>query len=159
MYPKWIEVHELNDIRYPDNHLVSVNVDNITFFSDKTIFIPMPDDNGYYTINVTESYDELKQLITDAGYAIHKADPRLDTTHPLTMAELKSMIGEPVWSAYAMKWLLVESYIDADKPVIWLVKPDSQLLVMSAEDLEKYPVYRMQEKSLIDVLREVRGEK
>ena len=147
MMSKFIEVHELNDIRYADTHLVSVNVDNITFFGDKTIFVPIPDDNGYYTINVTESYDEIKQLIKDAGVLIHKPDPRLNLTKPLTMDDLREMIGEPVWNSNNGKWYLMLKVRDDLDPELAVVQDsDAKIEVFSPEELIKFPLYRMNQE-------------
>jgi len=130
MMSKFIELH---DGLQP----ISINVDSIEWFAEETISMHNSE------TKVIESYDEIKQLIKDAGVLIHKADPRLDVTHPLTMADLKEMIGEPVWNSNSLKWMIMQAFVDSDHPAIWLVKPDSQLYAMTAEDLTKYPLYRM----------------
>ena len=94
-------------------------------------------------LKVTESYDEVKTLIHDAGVLIHKADPRLDTTTPLTMEDLKYMEGESVWNSNTLKWMLIHRFVDADKPIVWLVLSDGQFKVMTVDDLIKTPLYRM----------------
>ena len=72
------------------------------------ILTGIPTDIALATV---ESYDDIKQLIHDSGILIHRADPRLDETHSLTMEDLKEMIGEPVWNSNTGKWTLVRNYI------------------------------------------------
>ena len=139
MMSKFIELH------FPIEDKVFFNVEDILCFftRDDDTIIRAKDGNCYA---VTESYDEVKALIKDAGVLIHKADPRLDTTTPLTMEDLKYMEGEPVWNSNSLKWMIVNRFVDADKPVVWLVKHDSQFELMTADDLIKTPLYRMVQK-------------
>ena len=134
MMSKFIELH---DGLQP----ISINVDSIEWFADETISMHNSE------IKVIESYDEIKQLILDAGVLIHKADPRLDTTTPLTLEDLKNMIGELVWNSNTLKWMLIHRFVDADKPIVWLVLPDGQFKVMTADDLIKTPLYRMKQET------------
>lgn len=81
MYPKFIEVHQ-------NGKRKSVNVEGIIALIDFT-------DGKYKSAcllagsmipkGFDESYDDLKALLHDCGCSITKADPRLDTTKPLTM--------------------------------------------------------------------------
>lgn len=132
MMLKFIELHDKDtDIK------LSFNVDKITVFSDQTI------DTEREGFEVAESYEEIKQLIHDVGVLIHKADPRLNLTKPLTMDALRDMEGQPVWNSNTLKWYIVNRFVDADKQIVWLVLPDGQFKVMTVDDLIKTPLYRM----------------
>ena len=87
-----------------------------------------------------ESYDELKALITESGCLIHKADPRLDMTHPLTMDDLKDMSGEPVWNSNLNVWLLVKECSDMYVDLLWTSGNTSS---WDEEELKSFPLYRM----------------
>ena len=98
MYPFFIEVHDRRG-----NQLV--NIDAIT-----NVYV---DNDGVTTIGigigyeeVTESYDEVKALIEGCGCLINKADPRLDTSNPITKQMIMSegMVGEPVWNSNNGRW-------------------------------------------------------
>ena len=133
MYPKFIEVHLIFDGILQET---SVNVDSISCFADKFISC-----DGI-RITVTESYDELKQLITDAGCIIAKPDPRLDMTKPLTMDDLKEMIGEPVWDSNSGEWMLFEGFSDNNKLARFQQTGCTRKFV-SEQELIKFPMYRM----------------
>ena len=127
---KFIELH---DGMQP----ISINVDSIEWFADETISMHNSE------IKVIESYDEIKQLILDAGVLIHKADPRLDTTTPLTMEDLKNMIGEPVWNSNALKWGLLTKQDGS----YFLLYPTGQMWLFTVNDLIKFPLYRMKKET------------
>lgn len=133
IYPHFIEVTTEDDLK------MGVNIDNIVYYGDKIIWTS--DANGF---PVQESYDEIEQLLIDAGINITKADPRLDTTHPLTWKELTSvdMIGQPVWNSYTRKWMLV---IDSDNLKAWvdLANHSGGTERWIEHDAQKYPLYRM----------------
>ena len=130
MYPKFIELH-WNTIP------VSYNVENITWFGDKFIYIVGQD----IPADVDESYDEIKALIKDCGCLIHKADPRLDTEHPLTMDDLMTMVGEPVWNSNNGEWALVmRRYSDM---CVDLLLSSGNVSTLDEKDLESLPMYRM----------------
>lgn len=131
MYPKFIEVH-WNTIP------VSYNVEKITWFGDKFIYIVGQD----IPLDVDESYDEIKALIKDSGCLIHKGDPRLDTEHPLTMDDLRTMVGEPVWNSNNGEWMIVEGFSDNGKLVRFQLVGCTRKFV-SKQELIKYPLYRM----------------
>ena len=133
MMSKFIEVHDKNN-----SAPISVNVEHVVAFENGDMAL-----REIGVLKVTESYDEVKTLIHDAGVLIHKADPRLDTTTPLTMEDLKYMEGESVWNSNTLKWMLIHRFVDADKPIVWLVLPDGQFKVMTVDDLIKTPLYRM----------------
>ena len=140
MMSKFIELH------FPIEDKVFFNVEDILCFftRDDDTIIRAKDGNCYA---VTESFDEVKVLIKDAGVLIHKPDPRLDTTTPLTMEDLKYMEGEPVWNSNTLKWMLIYRFVDADKPIVWLVRHDSQFELMTADDLIKTPLYRIKKET------------
>lgn len=129
MYPKFIEVH-WNTIP------LSYNVENILWFGDKFIYIVGQDTS----LDVDESYDELKALIKDSGCLIKKADPRLGTEHPLTMDDLMTMVGEPVWNSSSGKWGLVKEVREDD---VTLVYQAADWVIVGREDLKKFPMYRI----------------
>lgn len=137
MYPKFIELHD-NETKSP----ISINVNNIADFHadyDGQTSI----DVGRDAYLVAESYDEIKQLILDAGVLIHKADPRLDTTTPLTLEDLKNMIGEPVWNSNALKWGLLTKQDGS----YFLLYPTGQMWLFTVNDLIKFPLYRMKKET------------
>ena len=136
---KFIELHD-NETKSP----ISINVNNIADFHvdyDGQTAV----DVGRDAYLVAESYDEIKNLIKDAGVLIHKADPRLDTTTPLTLEDLKNMIGEPVWNSNTLKWELVWYYGDA-KEIIF-TRDCGADYEYDADDLIKFPLYRMKKET------------
>ena len=139
MMSKFIELHD-NETKSP----ISINVNNIADFHvdyDGQTAV----DVGRDAYLVAESYDEIKNLIKDAGVLIHKADPRLDTTTPLTLEDLKNMIGEPVWNSNTLKWELVWYYGDA-KEIIF-TRDCGADYEYDADDLIKFPLYRMKKET------------
>ena len=138
MYPKFIEVHDKKGI------LVSINIDHIVAFADNFILLSNKDPKGL-SIATRETYDELKQLIWDAGCHIAKKDPRIDD-RPLTMEDLKEMIGEPVWNSNSRKWGLVRNYIEAEPggtDVAFVLDAGDNNIPMTAADLLAKPLYRI----------------
>ena len=72
MYPHFITVHD-NDNGEP----FLVNIDHIVSIGKEGIILTgVPTAIALATV---ESFDELKQLVADAGCHIEKADPRLNT--------------------------------------------------------------------------------
>lgn len=143
MYPRFIEVHDKED-----DILVSVNVDCIANFFPKGdgdgAIINCRDCGGQVT---TESYDDLKTLIQNAGCAIQKGDPRLDTSKPVPWDELTKpqMIGEPLFNSNSRKWMLL---IDSASDNTWidLVNTSGGTERWIEHDAQKYPLYRMGER-------------
>lgn len=139
MYPKFIEVHAAED-----GITVSINVENVIGFGrsgkDRGCF-RMTDNSMRQT---RETYDELKALIKDCGCLIHKADPRLNMEHPLTMEDLKTMVGEPVWNSNSGKWGLVKEVREDD---VTLVYQAADWVIVGPEWLNKFPLYRMKADS------------
>lgn len=134
MFPRMIEVHTTG---YP----ISVNIDHIAMIGEEVIQMDcITDDYDKRTFyEVDESYEDLKALIHGAGCLIHKADPRLENKR-LTMNDLKEMIGEPVWNSNNGQWYLVHSCY---RNKIFLTTKMGTHWEFPADDLEKYPLYRM----------------
>jgi len=159
MDSKFIELHDT-----AVSELISLNVENICYINayvdpDGMVTTAIGTNDGSLHV-VSESYDEVKQMIKDSGIHIHKADPRLDTSHPLTMDDLQEMVGEPVWNSNLNVWMLIRKVDDlyAD-----MVSVSGDVHYWTESDLKQFPLYRMQtqplRERLVDVLREVRGEK
>ena len=135
MYPHFVEVHD------EDNSLITFSIDHIIWFNQDSVLMVDYDDGGF-GFNVKESYSELKDLILNAGCAIVKADPRLDTSKPLTMEDLKGMIGEPVWNSNLMKWALIK---EVREDFVTLVYQLADWVIAEDDYLAKYPLYRMRQ--------------
>ena len=133
---KFIELHDKDtDMK------MSFNVDNVTVFCEQVI---ETEREGF---EVAESYEEIKQLIHDVGVLIHKPDPRLNLTKPLTMNDLREMIGEPVWNSNNGKWYLMLKVRDDLDPELAVVQDsDAKIEVFSPEELIKFPLYRMNQE-------------
>lgn len=142
MYPKFIELHDTDD-----GQPISVNIENIL------MFYPDPDEKGSYISfpftgtgsyqDVTESYPEVKALIEGCGCLINKADPRLDTSHPLTMDDLQDMVGEPVWNSNLNVWLLVKDVSDLYVDLVWTT---GNVSAWDERELTQFPLYRIRTK-------------
>ena len=141
MMSKFIELHD-NETKSP----ISINVNNIADYHvdyDGQTAV----DVGRDAYLVAESYDEIKNLIKDAGVLIHKSDPRLDTTTPLTLEDLKNMIGEPVWNSNNNQWLIMAHYLDTkENPIAGLYNKNGYLVEFTADDLIRTPLYRMKQE-------------
>lgn len=138
---KFIELH------FPIEGKVSFNVEDILcfFVRDDDTIIRAKDGNCYA---VTESYDEVKTLIKDAGVLIHKPDPRLNMAAPLTMDDLRNMIGEPVWNSNNGKWYLMLKFREDLDPVLAVMQDyDAKIDVFNPEELIKFPLYRMKQEA------------
>ena len=135
MYPHFITVHD-NENGEP----FLVNIDHIVSIGKEGMILTgVPTDIALATV---ESFDELKQLVADAGCHIEKADPRLNTKQPLTMDELRQMVGEPVWNSNTRSWGLVCDYYDE---TVAIKPPRGASYDYDADDLVKFPLYRMKE--------------
>lgn len=133
MEPKFIELHDRET-----GDLFSINIQHIVSCGKEGVILTgIPTDIALATV---ESYDEIKQLIKDSGILIHRADPRLDTTTPLTMEDLKEMIGEPVWNSNLLRWELVKRADDLYITTCSTGQYDSHY---DEGDLIKTPLYRM----------------
>ena len=135
MYPHFITVHD-NDNGEP----FLVNIDHIVSVGKEGMILTgVP---AAIALATVESFDELKQLVADAGCHIEKADPRLNTAKPLTMDELRQMVGEPVWNSNTRSWGLVCDYYDE---TVAIKPPRGASYDYDADDLVKFPLYRMKE--------------
>lgn len=134
MYPHFIQVHDVA------GHEGLLNVDHIVSFCENQITLSNMKDQK--ALCVTETFDELKELIRSAGCHIEKADPRLNTKQPLTMNELRQMVGEPVWNSNTRSWGLVCDYYDE---TVAIKPPRGASYDYDADDLVKFPLYRMKE--------------
>lgn len=77
---------------------------------------------------------------------------------PLKFDDMKDMIGEPVWHSTLEKWMLVEKVFDG---YVRMKSVNDVYLYhdYGPDDFETTPMYRMKPVTLIDKLKEVRGEK
>ena len=130
MYPKFVEVHE-------KGNAISINIEHLVAFSDRIFHLSNNAESNY---RCDESYNDIKQLITDCGCLIHKADPRLDTSRPLTLDDLRDMVGEPVWNSNINVWMLVKDVSDTWAKILWT---SGNISEYTEDELIKYPVYRM----------------
>lgn len=139
MYPHFVEIHPKNcetQSGWTDSGVL-VNVDHIIEIWEQ--YVNTTDD--LYCVH--ETYDELKELIRSAGCHIEKGDPRLDQTKPLTMQDLKHMIGEPVWNSNTRKWELVWDF-GADGIV--MTRDCGSDYEYDESELIRTPLYRMVQK-------------
>ena len=132
MYPKFIELHE-------KGNAISVNVEHLVAFSDSIYHLS---NNAEANYRCNESYDEIKQLITDCGCLIHKSDPRLDLAYPLTLDDLQSMVGEPVWNSNINVWMLVKDVSDTWVKMLWTSGNVSEY---TEDEVVARPFYRMRQ--------------
>ena len=130
MYPKFIEVHDTEGVPF------QVNVEHIVMIFEDRIGVSTGP-----LFKVKESYAELSKLITDAGCNITRKDPRVDP-EPLTMEDLKGMLGQPVWSVYHQQWFLANE-CDETLGIIGLTNYKMEDVGMTTADLIHYPLYRM----------------
>ena len=145
MDSKFIELHDTTI-----SELLSVNVENICYINayvdpDGMVTTAVGTNDGSLHV-VSESYDDVKQMIKDSGIHIQKADPRLDTSHPLTMEDLREMVGEPVWNSNTGEWWLIHWY--SEYPTYDEIKVYNNEGVQECwdrNDLSRRPLYRMKQ--------------
>ena len=142
MYPHFIEV--TRNYKDAESWKACINIDNITDIEDHTIMLrnhrvrsDMED-----SMWVEESYEELKQLIQEAGCSINRADPRIDSRSSLTMNQIMRILGEPVWNSNLNQWALVH-YYNPDNDTIQLMNPGGKIYIMTEEEMIRFPLYRM----------------
>ena len=138
MYPHFIEVHSYCQLL--------INIDSIMSI------IPCVEGTKIYTMDgtsylVSETYDELKELLRKSGTQIDKGDPRLDTSSPLSWDALTrvEMIGQPVWNSNTRKWMLLLD-VASDRTWITLVNTAGGQEQWIEHDSQKYPLYRTKTK-------------
>ena len=133
MYPHFIEIHAKED-----GADLLINIDNIVLLNSRHVYTSS--DRGDECVPVAETYTEMKDLIIQCGCHIEKTDPRLDISQPLTIKDLKHMIGEPVWNSNSRCWMLVSE----DRGMaVYLIYNAGNGVDFSEGDLIKFPLYRM----------------
>jgi len=141
MYPHMIEVHDTDLYNDGNECQFTLNIDNICGFNpycdDKNKTVIATVDNSFHV--VLETYEEVKELIRDAGCIIAKKDPRLDD-RPLGMNDLMTMVGEPVWNVHMQKWMLYEGVYDG---ILQFQETGNGRAFINADDLDKFPMYRI----------------
>ena len=138
MYPFFIEVH---DGKLEKKSPMLINIDNIevAYEYNGKMFITTQNGDAWC---VEESLDNIKTLLKDAGCQIEKGDPRLDTSKPLTMEDLKEMIGQPVWNSNTGEWWLIYC-IDTDNKAVIVCDKERVQEVWDEDYLSQHPLYRM----------------
>lgn len=140
MYPHFIEVHDKEE-GYPIllniECINKVYLDGNSDMSDTWGLIIMKHGN----VTTIESYDEVQQLIEDAGCSINRADPRIDSRSSLTMNQIMRILGEPVWNSNLNQWALVH-YYNPDNDTIQLMNPGGKIYIMTEEEMIRFPLYR-----------------
>ena len=131
MYPHFIEVHD-------EGEPLSININSIAIIIDNSVMV----ENPLRWQPVDETYEQLKELIESSGCLINTGDPRLDNK-PLTIDDLRNMIGEPVWSPNAKCWCLVYDDCSDDPKNLKLVNRHGLIIGVAEEGLIKFPMYRM----------------
>lgn len=144
MYPHFIEVHDVSTGSEQLVHIDTIEGIFVEMVAPEVFatHIDLVDGDCY---QVTESYDDLKQLIRDCGCAITKADPRLDMSIPLSMDDLckPKMIGEPVFNSNTRAWMLVADSALDNSSWVDLVDHAGKIVRFGPHDVVKYPLYRM----------------
>ena len=139
MYPHFVVVHNR-----ATGVKCLVNIDQIVWVGDKMGGCVLRMTGGDMSMIVTETYDEVAEMIRGAGALIRKADPRLDETKALDWDEMirPELVGEPVWNSNTRKWYLV---IDSALDGSWaeMAGPAGERVRMEPHDLKKFPLYRM----------------
>ena len=136
VYPHFVELHT------EGGKPVMVQADHICKFhwlADREVTAMYLLDGTYW--NFRETYEEVKTLLSESGCSITLRDPRIDET-PLTMEELKEMIGQPVFDSHLRKWMLVENALENVR-TIWFIDYMGEQVSFSEADLIKYPLYRI----------------
>ena len=135
MYPRFIEVHLVGE-------KALINVDKICVINNENVIHCGKDG----TFCSDESYDELKEMLRSAGTAIQKADPRIDTSVPLTIEDLckLDMVGEPIWNSNTLQWMLViDSSLGDVNAWVDLCDHCGQILRFGPHEVTCFPLYRM----------------
>ena len=128
MYPKFVELH------HEDGSAFTININKIKLIENGYV-------GGYC---VQESYEDVKTLIEETGCLIHKGDPRL-TTKPLTIADMRDLVGEPIWNSNINKWFLVAQY-DEQGQTAKIESLHGVSFWVDDEALLKFPHYRMKKE-------------
>ena len=126
-----IEVHPDEDI-VPI--IIAINIDQIESISEGVIKT-----TSGFCYCVKETYNELSQLINNAGYSVQHTDERLDLKKPLSLSEFQYIVGQPVWDNNLRKWGLVLAY--NTKAMIYY--SDTKVSWIDEEDMKESQFYRM----------------
>lgn len=131
MIPKMIEVHPDEDI-VPI--VIAINIDQIESISEGVIKT-----TSGFCYCVKETYNELSQLINNAGYSVQHTDERLDLKKSLSFNEFQHIVGQPVWDNNLRKWGLVLAY--NTKAMIYY--SDTKVSWIDEEDMKESQFYRI----------------
>jgi uncharacterized protein YlzI (FlbEa/FlbD family) len=131
MIPKMIEVHPIDDAIVA---VLAINIEQIESISEGVI--KTTSDFCYY---VKETYNELSQLINNAGYSVQYTDERLDLKKPLSLSEFQHIVGQPVWDNNLRKWGLVLAY----NTKAMICYSDTKVSWIDEEDMKESQFYRM----------------
>ena len=126
-----IEVHPDEDI-VPI--IIAINIDQIESISEGVIKT-----TSGFCYCVKETYNELSQLINNAGYSVQHTDERLDLKKPLSLSEFQYIVGQPVWDNNLRKWGLVLAY--NTKAMIYY--SDTKVSWIDEEDMKESQFYRI----------------
>ena len=126
-----IEVHPDEDI-VPI--VIAINIDQIESISEGVIKT-----TSGFCYCVKETYNELSQLINNAGYSVQHTDERLDLKKPLSLNEFQHIVGQPVWDNNLRKWGLVLAY----NTKAMVCYSDTKVLWIGEEDMKESQFYRM----------------
>lgn len=140
MYPHFIELHNVK------GSMLMLNIDQIVCVVKSTVVTTSP----MIMYEVTETYDEIRELMRKAGTQIDKWDPRIDQKEPLTFEDLKDMTGEPVWNSNLREWMIVEGIgpdEDPDRETIRLQAGGNVHWFYDRETLAAKPLYRMKHEA------------
>ena len=141
MTPHFIELHPPFE---ETGETINMSIENIVAVRGNEIFT-----SDGLLWEVKETYYEIMRLISHAGCAIAKADPRadprLDTSHWLTWDELTKiqMIGEPVFNSNSRKWMLLIDSDGLQRAWIELLNDAGGHERWTEHDAQKFPLYRM----------------
>ena len=141
MYPHFIEI---NNTDLGGKNIV--NIESIAYVcgDDEAQIILNIADRDDNTIDCSESYEDVKKLIEGSGCLIHMGDPRLDNK-PLTMADLKDMVGQPVWDSNRNVWYLFKTF-DEDGQAYFTDVFGNTGIAENENVLIKFPLYRMKKE-------------
>ena len=138
MYPHLIEVHDGRDGGLITLHIAAIS----SFYTyEGKVHINMVSNDDWM---VSETYDEIKALIHDAGCAITKKDPRLDNK-PMAWDDFKGQEGEIFYNSNLLEWWLFERMINLENGTKWLSFRDYNGITQEVypDDLKAKPMYRM----------------
>jgi len=135
-YSHFIEVHSSGD-------RLTLNVANISsyYVYNNMVHVIMVSSEDWI---INESYDELRQLIFDAGCIVKKADPRLDDKQ-MEWDDFAGQEGEIFYDSNACDWRKFIRVVELDNGTTWLEFKNFDGIFQSVypDDLKAKPMYRM----------------